>query len=200
MLRNKLVARERNISKYRWSYLLISSTSHRLRRDVLALIPIFLSFYATGPNMDAVFWLASAVFFPSRGGAKAGLVLQYHSSQPIHLSSRGKIFIPSTIYAFFFPVTRHWFIASVVFCCTLHYRVVLCDVYYIFVNSAMTPCRYLFILKQFHWGRSSSGKEEEKQHILWKLVLFCVMDEPTVGTQDVVKTDKGWSFRFCSTI
>ncbi len=138
-------------------------------------------------------------FSPPGAEQRRGLCSQYHSSQT-HLSS----FLGKSLYP---PMQSFWVClrfsfqwVNRCFCCTLHYPFVLCDVYDIFVKSAMTSCRDHFILKQFCWGCSSSGKEEEKQHILWKLVLFCVMDEPTVGTQDVVKTDKGWSFRICSTI
>lgn len=137
----------------------------------------------------------------SKGGACAPNIIH---PKPIYLPSWGNVFIPyHNLFGFvcLFLCSEQLLVSHISrFCCTLHYQVVLNDVYDIFVKSAMTSCREHFILKQFRWGRSSSGKEEEKQHILWKLVLFCVMDEPTVGTQDVVKTDKGWSFRICSTI
>ncbi len=152
--------------------------------------------------LGPVFWLASAVCCSPPGAEqRRGLCSQYHSSQT-HLSFfLGKCFhpLPQSFWVCL-PFSLQWAAVGFSHQSFLLYAALSSDVYDIFVKSAMTSCRDHFILKQFRWGRSSSGKEEEKQHILWKLVLFCVMDEPTVGTQDVVKTDKGWSFRICSTI
>lgn len=80
-----------------------------------------------------------------------------------------------------------------------------CGDWFFFFPPAIMPSWFFFPIfySFFFFFNSASvntiaflGKEEEKQHILWNyfFFLFSCKDEPTVGTQDIRKSDQGWVF------
>ncbi len=126
---------KKNVSKYHSSYLWHSAPFHDC--DLTSSLLCHWALFSDWPVLCCS---------PPGAEQTRGLCSQYHSSQT-HLSSfLGKGLHP-LMQSFWVCLRFSFQWVSSCFCCTLHYPFVLCDVYDIFVKSAMTSCRDHFILK-----------------------------------------------------